>query len=164
MPHISSIFNFENVNEAWISGVLAVQHKNCSGSRTAIWVCNCKFRYIITLFFAWMNYLSGSVLVFSAILVKFLVSFVIMVLINQIISVITEVFLVFFLFVVTYWFFPPLSFPNYPFKLLKRYDVLSCFLLCPFPWQPNEIFSHFTLYFFDSVIPGGRSEIRGSTK
>ena len=46
---------------------------------------------------------------------------VIMVLISQKNSVIAAVFLVFFLFVVTYWFFPPLSFPNYPFKLLKRY-------------------------------------------
>ena len=61
-------------------GTNLLKHKNCSGSRTAIWVSNYKIRYIFILFFAWMNYVSGSV---------------IMVLINQIISVITAVLLVF---------------------------------------------------------------------
>ena len=61
-------------------GTNLLRHKNCSGSRTAIWVSNYKIRYIFILFFAWMNYVLGSV---------------IMVLINQIISVITAVFLVF---------------------------------------------------------------------
>ena len=155
----SSIFNFEYVNEVWISGVLGVKPKNCSGSRTAIWVCNCKNRCIFILFFARMNYLSGSVLFFSTIFVKFLVSSVIMVLINQIISVITAVFLVFFLFVVTYWFFPPLSYPNYSFKLLKRYDVLSCFLLCA---HFHGNYMRFSLYFLIQWFPAEGLKIGGA--
>ena len=74
-------------------------------------------------------YFLGSVLFFSPIFVKLLVSFVIMVLINQLILDYYLGFPCFFLIVVIQWFFPPLSYPNYPFKLLKQYDVLS-FLLC----------------------------------
>ena len=127
-------------------GTNLLKHKNCSGSRTAIWVSNNKIRYIFILFFAWMNYVSGSV---------------IMVLINQIISVITAVFLVFSCLLLPTGFFPPLSYPNYSFKLLKRYDVLSCFLLCAH-FHGNHM--RFSLYFFDSVIPGGKSDNWGSTK
>ena len=40
-------------------GTNLLKHKNCSGSKTAIWVSNYKIRYIFILFFAWMNYVSG---------------------------------------------------------------------------------------------------------
>ena len=123
-------------------GTNLLKHKNCSGSRIAIWVSNYKIRYIFILFFAWMNYVSGSV---------------IMVLINQIISVITAVFLVFPCLLLPTGFFPPLSYPNYSFKLLKRYmtfylaffsvpismvtiwDSLSTFLIQWFPAESLKI-------------------------
>ena len=100
-------------------GTNLLKHKNCSGSRTGIWVPNYKIRYIFILFFAWMNYVSGSV---------------IMVLINQIISVITAVFLVFSCLLL-----PTVFSSSFLSKLLIqiaetiwRSILLSS--LCPFPW------------------------------
>ena len=100
-----------------------------------------KIRYIFILFFAWMNYVSGSV---------------IMVLINQIISVITAVFLVFScLLLPTSFFllFPIqithsncwndmtfyLAFFSVPISMVTIWDSLSTFLIQWFPAEGLKI-------------------------
>ena len=107
-----------------------------------------KIRYIFILFFAWMNYVSGSF---------------IMVLINQIISVITAVFLVFSCLLL-----PTVFSSSFLSKLLIqiaetiwRSILLSS--LCPFPWLLYEILS-LLFWFSDSrrkVWKSGEHKIIG---